>query len=111
MVSSLRRFVRRRRDVEETCFCGSSSHVDDAWREVLFMEPAEPPEPWWASGPEVAEVASGLLAEARDDLDRARLRYAQAIRAGRIAGYSWAEIGRLLGVSKQSLHRRFGALG
>jgi DNA-directed RNA polymerase specialized sigma24 family protein len=51
------------------------------------------------------------LADARDDLDRARLRYAEAIRAGRIAGYSWAEIGCLLGVSKQSLHRRFGALG
>ena len=65
--------------------------------------------------PVFVEVASGLcgreLADARDDLDRARQRYAEAIRAGRIAGYSWAEIGCLLGVSKQSLHRRFGGLG
>jgi hypothetical protein len=29
----------------------------------------------------------------------------------RVAGCSWAEIGRVLGASKQSLHRRFGDLG
>jgi DNA-directed RNA polymerase specialized sigma24 family protein len=82
--------------------------------EEIEQAPARPPiedRP----DPVFAEVANGLcgreLADARDDLDRARLRYAAAIRAGRLAGYSWAEIGRLLGVSKQSLHRRFGALG
>ena len=78
------------------------------------MGGARPPI-WNGPDPVFAEVASGLcgreLADARDDLDRARLRYAAAVRAGRVAGYSWAEIGRLLGVSKQSLHRRYGALG
>ncbi|MDT5000368.1 MAG: hypothetical protein QOK12_2473 [Mycobacterium sp.] len=75
------------------------------------------PRPPVPDGPDpvFVEIASGAcgreLADARDDLDRARLRYAEAIRAGRVAGYSWAEIGCLLGVSKQSLHRRFGALG
>ena len=82
--------------------------------EEIEQAPSRPPVP---DGPDpvFAEVASGLcgreLADARDDLDRARLRYAAAVRAGRVAGYSWAEIGRLLGVSKQSLHRRYGALG
>jgi DNA-directed RNA polymerase specialized sigma24 family protein len=69
------------------------------------------------SGPDpvFGDIASGAsgreLADARDDLHRARLRYADAVRAARVAGYSWGEIGRVLGVSKQSLHRRFGDLG
>jgi hypothetical protein len=82
--------------------------------EEIEQAPSRPPIP---DGPDpvFVEIASGAsgreLADARDDLDRARLRYAEAIRAGRVAGYSWAEIGCLLGVSKQSLHRGFGALG
>jgi len=61
---------------------------------------------------DIASGASGReLADARDDLHRARLRYSDAVRAARVAGYSWAEIGRVLGASKQSLHRRFGDLG
>jgi DNA-directed RNA polymerase specialized sigma24 family protein len=47
------------------------------------------------------------LIAARDDLDRARARYAEAVRAARVAGWSWGEVGRLLGVTKQSLHRQF----
>ena len=65
--------------------------------------------------PVFADVASGAcrreLAEARDDLHRARVRYADAVRSARVAGYSWGELSRVLGVSKQALHRRFGDLG
>jgi hypothetical protein len=47
------------------------------------------------------------LADARDDLERVRARYEQAVRAGRAAGLSWGEIGRVLNVPRQLLHRRF----
>ena len=47
------------------------------------------------------------LRGARDDLDRARLRYANAVRAARAVGFSWGEIGRVLGVPRQLVHRRF----
>ncbi|MGX9789710.1 hypothetical protein [Mycobacterium sp. MMS18-G62] len=47
------------------------------------------------------------LAAARDDLEHARARYADAVRSARAVGLSWGEIGRVLGVSKQVLHRRF----
>jgi DNA-directed RNA polymerase specialized sigma24 family protein len=61
--------------------------------------------------PVVMDIYSGAcrreLAAALDDLDRARARYAEAVRAAREAGWSWGEIGRLLGVTKQSLHRQF----
>lgn len=61
--------------------------------------------------PVLAEILSGAtwreLGEARDDLVRARERYAAAVRSARTAGLSWGEIGRVLGVSRQQLHRRF----
>ncbi|KUI31058.1 hypothetical protein AU195_11505 [Mycobacterium sp. IS-1496] len=47
------------------------------------------------------------LATARDDLARARVRYDEAVLTGREVGLSWGEIARILGVSKQLLHRRF----
>lgn len=47
------------------------------------------------------------LAAARDDLARARTRYADAVSTARACGYSWGEIARVLGVSRQVLHRRF----
>lgn len=47
------------------------------------------------------------LRGAREDLDRARVRYANAVRAARAVGFSWGEIGRLLGVPRQLVHRRF----
>jgi DNA-directed RNA polymerase specialized sigma24 family protein len=46
----------------------------------------------------------------RDDLATARQRYKDAVFAARTAGYSWTEIGRLLGVSRQQVHRQFRAL-
>lgn len=33
---------------------------------------------------------------------------AAAVRHARLQGMSWAEIGMVLGVSKQALHKRFG---
>jgi DNA-directed RNA polymerase specialized sigma24 family protein len=122
-----------------TCFCAPSSNVDGPERRYFALDAREPwwaSDPTIAAirrgvldeieqarsrppgpiGPDpvFVEVASGAsgreLAAARDDLHRARLRYADAVRAARVAGYSWGEIGRLLGVSKQSLHRRFGDL-
>ncbi|HEX2399342.1 MAG TPA: hypothetical protein VHJ79_05020, partial [Mycobacterium sp.] len=47
------------------------------------------------------------LLVARDELERARARYEDAVRSVHTAGHSWGEIGRILGVSKQVLHRRF----
>lgn len=64
-----------------------------------------------APDPVVADFFSGAslreLADARDDLARAKIRYQAAIEASRVAGLSWGEIGRVLGVSRQLLHRRF----
>ena len=70
-------------------------------------EPIESDQP----DPVVGDMLSGAswreLAHARDDIARARARYAEAVRAARTCGLSWSEIGRVLGVSKQQLHRRF----
>lgn len=67
-----------------------------------------------APDPFVTELVTGgvkrELAAARDERIEAGRRYVDAIRAARAVGFSWGEIGRLLGESKQSLHRRFGAV-
>ena len=64
-----------------------------------------------APDPVVLDALSGAswreLAKARDDLARARVRYEKSIRAARAGGFSWGEIGRVLGVPRQLLHRRF----
>lgn len=61
--------------------------------------------------PVVQDFYSGAslreLAAARDELAHARTSYEDAMRNARTAGISWGEIGRVLGVSKQLLHRRF----
>jgi DNA-directed RNA polymerase specialized sigma24 family protein len=76
--------------------------------ERASRQPITPDEP----DPVVQDFWSGAslreLAAARDDLERARSRYADAVRGARTVGFSWGEIGRVLGVSKQLLHRRFG---
>jgi DNA-directed RNA polymerase specialized sigma24 family protein len=83
-----------RRDVEE--------ELERARRESI--EPDKP-------DPVLADLWSGAslreLAAARDDLARAHARYAHAVRGARAAGLSWGETGRVLGVPKQLLHRRF----
>ena len=75
--------------------------------EGVQSEPSESDQP----DPVVDDMLSGgswrELADARDDIARARFRYAEAIRAARACGLSWSEIGRVLGISKQQLHRRF----
>lgn len=61
--------------------------------------------------PVLADYLSGNsvreLRNARDNLALAKTRYANAVHAGRTAGLSWAQIGVILGVSRQQLHRRF----
>jgi DNA-directed RNA polymerase specialized sigma24 family protein len=75
----------------------------ERWERV----PIEPDKP----DPVLEDFLSGAsireLSAARDDLARANARYADAIQKGRAAGLSWGEIGRILGVSRQQLHRRF----
>ena len=70
-------------------------------------EPISPDTP----DPVLADLLSGAsvreLGAARDALACAQARYADAVQKARAAGLSWAEIGRVLGVSKQQLHRRF----
>ena len=46
--------------------------------------------------------------EARKHLSR---REEVAVRRGRQAGLSWAEIGTLLGVTKQTMHRKYRNVG
>ena len=48
----------------------------------------------------LAAVARAKTALAREE--------AAAVRHARLNGMSWAEIGRVLGVSRQALHKRFG---
>ncbi|MGH3643824.1 MAG: hypothetical protein ACRDUX_32935 [Mycobacterium sp.] len=76
----------------------------------LGLEGGEPVAP---DGPDpvMSEILDGTcwreLAEARDGLARARERYDASVLRARTAGFSWGEIGGVLGVSRQQLHRRF----
>jgi DNA-directed RNA polymerase specialized sigma24 family protein len=45
------------------------------------------------------------IARARHELAAAE---AVAVRRARNAGFSWAEIGTMLGVSKQAMHKKYG---
>lgn len=122
--------------LEDRCLRESSTDVDDSqkeggrerpdkpwWADHPDIEAARREVAEWleaverrplldeAPDPVVVDFFSGRslreLVAAREDLDRARVRYADAVRSARAAGLSWAEIARVLGVSKQLLHRRF----
>lgn len=54
----------------------------------------------------VGELAA--LAEARRELSR---REEVAVRRGRHAGLTWEQIGTLLGVTKQTIHRKYRKVG
>ncbi|UXA15520.1 hypothetical protein KXD97_25305 [Mycobacterium sp. SMC-8] len=47
------------------------------------------------------------LRDARDDLARAKGRYDDAVLTARRLCLSWGQIGAVLGVSRQQLHRRY----
>lgn len=96
-------------DWEAGCSCGWRGMSEDAethacaWDEAeeatdaaRYQEaPSGPPE----------EVLKAVTA-AREYLDRAER---HAVRELRLRRFSWAEIGRLLGVSRQAVWQRFGA--
>ena len=76
---------------------------DDYWdREV--REDTEP-------DPVLADFYGGIsrraLASARDGLAAAKAGYDAAVLAAQAAGWTWPEIARVLGVSRQALHSRF----
>jgi hypothetical protein len=54
-----------------------------------------------------SRVSVRELRDARDDLARAKARYDDAVRAARTLGLSWGQIGGIVGVSRQQLHRRY----
>ena len=54
----------------------------------------------------IAELAA--IAESRRELAR---REDVAVRRARLQGLSWAEIGTLLGVTKQTIHRKYRGVG
>jgi len=54
----------------------------------------------------IAELAA--VREAKRELAQ---REEVAVRRGRHAGLSWAEIGTLLGVTRQTMHRKFRNVG
>jgi hypothetical protein len=57
----------------------------------------------WRHGDELHEIEAALQAfDAADD------RLHDTVVAARTAGYSWASIGAVLGVSKQAAQQRFG---
>jgi hypothetical protein len=76
----------------------------------IDLEPCAAPGPN-VPDPVVSEILGGAcwreLASAREGLAQARDRYDAAVRNARVAGLSWGELGRVLGVSKQQLHLRF----
>jgi len=80
---------------------------EDAFDDDVFDESAYEPVP----DPVLADFFTGAslraLSAARDGLEEAKAAYEQAVLQARTAGWTWAEVARVLGVSKQSVHNRF----
>lgn len=51
------------------------------------------------------------LAAVREEKRALARREEVAVRRARHAGLSWAEIGTLLGVTRQTIHRKYGKVG
>jgi hypothetical protein len=49
------------------------------------------------------------LGQSRATLDQARAGLADAVRYARSQGWSWADVGEALGITKQTAQERFGA--
>ncbi len=85
----------------------------ERWGAEIAADDREPYRP--GSDPVLADLWEGTarreLREADDDLTRARTRYDAAVLAARTAGMSWGEIGALLGIARQQLHRSYRARG
>jgi DNA-directed RNA polymerase specialized sigma24 family protein len=60
-----------------------------------------------AEGPSEENPLEELMriARAKHDLAAAE---AVAVRRARVHGFSWAEIGTMLGVSRQAMHKKYG---
>ncbi|OKH80070.1 hypothetical protein EB75_21430 [Mycobacterium sp. ST-F2] len=90
---------------EEGAYRALNGLDDDLPDDDVFEE--REPEP----DPVLADFYSGnsvrALADARDGLAAAKECYDQAVIRARSAGWTWPEIARVLGVSKQALHSRF----
>lgn len=68
-----------------------------------WLDQLDPADVKWAVPPELAEIAL-----ARHDIALAEQRLREAVGQARKAGQSWAAIGRILGVTRQAAHERFG---
>lgn len=77
-------------------------------RELDAHEPITPASPSPAAWMD-ARGCVRELAYVRDHLAQARTRYDEAILTSRAVGLSWGQIGKVLRVSRQYLHRRYGA--
>ncbi|MFL0285665.1 hypothetical protein ACJH6H_10410 [Mycobacterium sp. SMC-21] len=90
---------------EEGAYRALNGLDDDLPDDDVFEE--REPEP----DPVLADFYSGnsvrALADARDGLAAAKECYDRAVIQARSAGWTWPEIARVLGVSKQALHSRF----
>jgi len=83
--------------------------LEELQRSIDESEPVQSDEPDRVIADFYSGACKVALAAARDDLAGARARYQDAVVAARAAGLSWTEIGRLLGVSRQQVHRQFRA--
>ena len=90
---------------EDGAYRALNGLADDLPDDDVFEE--REPEP----DPVLEDFYSGAslrkLAEARDGLAAAKERYEQAVLGARAAGWTWGEVARVLGVTKQTLHGRF----
>ncbi|BBZ31820.1 hypothetical protein [Mycolicibacterium confluentis] len=85
--------IRRRSDEELQRLADAARPIDDSPDPVLH-------EIWSGACVRGLRMAREKLAAARED-------YEEAVLKARRAGLSWGEIGAVLGVSRQQLHRRF----